>query len=90
MTMDRALPKEIPAWRRVNISVIERAGRVVVGLGAMIAGILLITGTGTVVALVLEALLVLAGLDLVVTGLTGHCPLYQKLGHVPTSPRRKR
>ncbi len=90
MTIKRTLPKEISAWRRVNISVIERAGRIVVGLGAMIAGILLITGTGTVVALVLEALLVLAGLDLVVTGLTGHCPLYQKMGHVPTSMRRKR
>jgi hypothetical protein len=36
---------------------------------------------------VFEVLLVAAGLDLVVTGALGHCPLYRKLGHVPTSLR---
>jgi hypothetical protein len=36
----------------------------------------------------LEIVLVLAGLDLVVTGALGHCPLYQKLGYVPQSLRR--
>ncbi|WP_306670117.1 YgaP-like transmembrane domain [Rhodococcus opacus] len=30
-------------------------------------------------------LLIAAGPDLVVTGSTGHCPLYQRLGHVPAS-----
>ena len=33
----------------------------------------------------LELLLIAAGLDLLVTGAIGHCPLYQKLGHVPKS-----
>jgi hypothetical protein len=37
---------------------------------------------------VLEALLIAAGLDLVVTGALGHCPLYQRLGHMPRSLRR--
>ena len=36
----------------------------------------------------LDLLLVAAGLDLVVTGALGHCPLYQRLGHVPASLRR--
>ncbi|MGV9937272.1 YgaP-like transmembrane domain [Streptomyces olivaceoviridis] len=27
----------------------------------------------------------LAGLDLLVTGATGHCPLYARLGQVPRS-----
>lgn len=39
-------------------------------------------------AVVLLVLLVLAGLDLVVTGAVGHCPLYAKLGHVPRSLTR--
>jgi hypothetical protein len=37
---------------------------------------------------VLEVLLVVAGLDLMVTGALGHCPLYRKLGYVPPSLRR--
>ena len=31
----------------------------------------------------LELLLIVAGLDLIVTGGTGHCPLYKKLGRLP-------
>jgi len=30
----------------------------------------------------------LAGLDLIVTGVLGHCPLYTRLGYVPPSLRR--
>jgi hypothetical protein len=71
----------------VNISRPERAGRVLVGLATIIAGGILLAGAGAVVAVVLELLLVLAGLDLLVTGTTGHCPLYQRLGHVPRSLR---
>lgn len=90
MTTGGTFHKEVPSWRKVNISILERSGRVVVGLGAMVAGILLITGSGTMIVLVLDALLVLVGLDLVVTGLTGHCPVYQKMGHVPTTLRSQR
>ena len=42
----------------------------------------------TVLAVLLELLLAAAGLDLVVTGALGHCPLYQRLGHMPASLRR--
>lgn len=72
----------------INISTGERAARVLVGAAGMAAGVALLTGAPGVVALALEVLLVLAGLDLVVTGLTGHCPLYRLLGHVPASLRR--
>ncbi len=76
-----------PAPRRlsINISAAERTGRVLLGLGAMISAIVLLTSAGSLLAVVLEVLLLGAGLDLVVTGALGHCPLYQKLGHVPTS-----
>ncbi|MGK2877610.1 MAG: YgaP-like transmembrane domain [Solirubrobacterales bacterium] len=73
----------------MNISVVERAGRIPVGVVGMVAGLLLVrSGDGTV-PLVLGLLLAAAGLDVLVTGLTGHCPLYAKLGHVPSSLRRR-
>lgn len=71
----------------VNITPAERAGRIVVGLVGVVAGIALLGSAGGVLLVVLELLLVLAGLDLVVTGALGHCPLYRKLGHVPPSLR---
>jgi hypothetical protein len=74
----------------VNISTVERAGRIALGAFGIVAGLLLLlSGGGGTVPLVLELLLVAAGLDLLVTGLTGHCPLYAKLGHVPSSLQRR-
>lgn len=77
-------------WRTVNITRPERAGRILLGLAAMLVGALFLASAASVVAIVLLALLVLAGADLVVTGALGHCPLYQKLGFVPSSLRRPR
>jgi hypothetical protein len=71
----------------VNITSIERVGRIVVGLLGVAGGVLLLAGAGSAIAVILELLLILAGLDLIVTGATGHCPLYQKLGHVPAALR---
>lgn len=78
-----------PARRRlsINITPAERTGRVVLGAAAAIVGVVLLTSAGSVLAVVLELLLVAAGLDLVVTGALGHCPLYQRLGYVPSSLR---
>ena len=69
----------------VNITPIERVGRVLIGAVGVIGGLLLLASAGSVGVGVLEVLLVLAGLDLVVTGALGHCPLYAKLGHMPKS-----
>jgi len=72
----------------INITPSERAGRILLGgMGALVGLVLLASAAGTL-AVVLEALLVLAGLFLVVTGALGHCPLYHKLGHMPPSLRR--
>ena len=79
-----------PAWRTVNITPDERVGRIAVGPAAIIAGIVLLTSAGSALAVVLELLLVAAGLDLAVTGALGHCPLYAKLGYLPKSLRRAR
>lgn len=78
------------AWRTVNITAAERAGRIAVGLAAIVAGIVLLTGATSALAVALEALLVAAGADLAVTGALGHCPLYAKLGYLPKSLRSTR
>jgi hypothetical protein len=75
-------------WRMVNIDPAERVVRLTVGVGAATIGILLLTATGSVLATVLAGLLVLAGLQLVITGALGHCPIYAKLGY--SSPRSQR
>lgn len=71
----------------VNITPLERAGRILVGSVGVIGGILLLVSASATVAIVFEVLLVLTGADLVVTGALGHCPLYHKLGHMPASLR---
>ena len=89
----RARVKEAPHQRRlhrprVNITPAERAGRIIIGVGAAVAGVVLLTTAASAVAVILEMLLILAGLDLVITGALGFCPLYHRLGHVPKSLRR--
>ena len=69
----------------INITPAERAARIIIGGFGAVVGIVLLVGATSTLATALELLLVLAGLDLVVTGALGHCPLYAKLGHVPTS-----
>lgn len=72
----------------VNITPTERLGRVAIGMAAAIAGLVLLGSTGSALSVVLVVLLVLAGVDMIVTGALGHCPLYAKLGHMPASLRR--
>lgn len=71
----------------VNITPTERAGRIGIGLAGVVAGILLLASASSPLAIALLALLVLAGLDLIVTGALGHCPLYARLHHTPSSLR---
>ena len=72
----------------INITPAERAARVAIGILGSVVGLILLASAGGALAAVLEVALVLAGLDLVVTGALGHCPLYRRLGHVPPSLRR--
>lgn len=73
----------------VNITPLERGGRVLVGSVGVVWGLVLLVGSQGALALFLETLLVLAGFDLVITGALGHCPLYHKLGYTPISLRRQ-
>jgi Protein of unknown function (DUF2892) len=77
-------------WRgmSINITPAERFGRIFLGGLGAVAGAVLLASAASAFGVVLEVLLVAAGVDLVVTGALGHCPLYAKLGHVPASLRR--
>lgn len=81
-------------WSRsrppVNVAPAERAARVAVGLGGAAAGSWLLDEAGGPLAAVLALLLVLAGLDLLVTGALGYCPLYRRLGRAPRRPMSAR
>ena len=72
----------------INIGPAERVGRILIGTVGFVGGIALLAAGASAGIAVLEVLLALAGLDLIVTGALGHCPLYAKLGHVPASLRR--
>jgi hypothetical protein len=72
----------------VNITPRERLGRILVGLVAIVGGVVLFGAGAQPLAGIFEVLLVLAGADLAITGALGHCPLYARLGHAPVSPRR--
>ena len=69
----------------INITPAERLGRIFIGLVGAVGGAILIGSASTALVVVLEVLLILAGLDLIVTGAIGHCPLYRKLGYTPAS-----
>lgn len=90
MTQQQELQRgnRVSGWRIVNIDPAERFARVTVGVGVGIAGILLLVTTGSVLATAFAVLLVLAGLDLLITGALAHCPVYARLGHTPRSQRR--
>lgn len=74
----------------INITPAERLARVAVGLAGALIGIWLLASASGAGLVILAALLVLAGLDLVVTGALGHCPLYRRLGYVPRSLKETR
>lgn len=73
----------------INITPAERIGRVAAGIAGTAAGLLLLGAASGATAVVLELLLVVAGLDLVLTGALGHCSLYRRLGYVPSSLRSR-
>lgn len=73
------------ATRKQNISTPERVGRVVIGAALAILGVAVLFSGPAFWGLVGGLVAVAAGVDLIVTGARGYCPLYARLGHVPKS-----
>ncbi len=74
--------------REKNVGPVERSARIVGGGTAIIIGLLwLIGGPASALIAVAAVALIALGLDFFVTGVTGYCPLYQRLGW-STAPHR--
>ena len=68
-----------------NIGNAERVGRVVLGAALAVLGIVVVVAGPGLWGWVGALLALGAGIDLIVTGARGYCPLYARLGHVPRS-----
>lgn len=76
-----------------NVGTFERWVRVIGGgIAALVGLLVLLSGPATLWWAGAAVVLVLLGLDFFVTGLTGYCPLYARLGWESLSqglPRKK-
>lgn len=70
----------------VNVSTPERVGRVILGVALAAVGVIILVGSPAALGAIGAALLIAVGIDFIVTGSTGYCPLYARLGHVLRSP----
>lgn len=74
--------------REKNVGPVERGARIIGGGIAAISGLLwLLGGPASAFVAVAAVVLIALGLDFFVTGVTGYCPLYQRLGW-STAPHR--
>lgn len=69
-----------------NLGTTERVLRVLVGGGLAVWALWVLLGGGTLVQLLLYIALIALGVDFVVTGARGHCPLYKWLGWSTARP----
>ena len=70
----------------INLSPPERVARAFVGFsGVLLGGGFLLGDAGSVVVVVGEVLLIVAGTYLTLTGLLGRCPIYRRFGHESAS-----
>ena len=65
---------------KTNLALWERVLRVLVGAGLVVVGILWFTGTDVLGYRAFATAVAVLGLDFMVTGAIGFCPLYHKLG----------
>lgn len=72
----------------INITPIERAGRTIAGFLGVVWAIGLLAATPTWISGIVEVLLLSVSLYVLITGVTGHCAIYHKLGLVPKSLRK--
>lgn len=74
----------------VNISPAERVVRVIGGAAAVVIALLLLASGLGGWALLGTVALAAAGIDFVVTGVRGYCPLYARLGKPLRAPANVR
>lgn len=72
---------------RKNLGTVERALRVTLGGALAIWAVVLFVGGKGLIWQLLDVALIALGVDFVVTGIRGYCPLYNKLGWSTAKPK---
>jgi hypothetical protein len=72
----------------MNVGILERVIRVSGGALLAVVGLTLLVGGPSLWASGLEVAGIALGLDFIYTGVTGYCPLYNRLGWRTARPRR--
>lgn len=70
-----------------NLGMTERVVRVVLGSALAIWALSLLLGGDVLVLRLASGALIALGLDFVITGIRGYCPLYRRLGWSTARPR---
>lgn len=76
-----------PRWT-VNIGPRQRVVRVLLGAVAAVVSVVLLVNATTRVAVVLEGVVLVTAIDVLLSGLSAHCPLLAVLGQTSTSRTR--
>ena len=71
-----------------NLGMIERVLRVALGGALAVWALVLFIGSHGLVSLLLYVALFALGVDFVVTGIRGYCPLYKRLGWNTARPEQ--
>ena len=71
-----------------NIATWERVLRVLLGAGLVVGGVVWFGATDALAYRAFAIVGVVLGLDFIVTGAIGFCPLYHKLGWSTLAPRQ--
>ena len=70
-----------------NVGTLDRVLRIALGGALAVWGLSLLLGGGALVWQLLRIALIALGVDFVVTGIRGYCPLYKRLGWSTTGPQ---
>lgn len=70
-----------------NLGMLERVLRIVLGGALALWALSLLLGGGALVWQLLRIALIALGVDFVVTGIRGYCPLYKRLGWSTAGPQ---
>lgn len=71
-----------------NLGITERVLRVLLGGALALWALWVLLGGGTLLQVVLDIALIALGVDFVVTGVRGYCPLYKRLGWSTARPAK--
>lgn len=72
-----------------NLGTIERMLRALLGGALAVWSVWLLLGSSSVVWRLLYVALIALGVDFVVTGIRGYCPLYKRLGWSTARPQTR-